>query len=154
MKQLKRIYQYLQQRYGAMWTLVIVCLVIVATGVPTLIELAENLRAADGDRFLTWIYLCNLLCLTIICTQLLRLDGRQLLSRRTAGILDTSGYLILLLMIVRHRLEKHVTTCNLDANELYRQDTFYIFLLGFILIFISGLVRRAVKMKEEQDLTI
>ena len=29
MKQLKRIYQYLQQRYGEMWSLTIVCFTIV-----------------------------------------------------------------------------------------------------------------------------
>ena len=154
MKQLKRIYQYLQQRYGEMWSLTIVCFTIVVMGIPNIMDLTENLRSAEGDKYLTWIYICNLLCLTIISTQLLRLDCRQLLSRRTANILDTSGYLILLLMILRHRLEKHVTGLNLDDNDLFQQDTYYIYLLGFLLIFISRLVLRAVKIKEEQDLTI
>ena len=154
MKQLKRIYQYLQQRYGEMWSLTIVCFTIVVIGIPNIMDLTENLRSAEGDKYLTWIYICNLLCLTIISTQLLRLDCRQLLSRRTANILDTSGYLILLLMILRHRLEKHVTGLNLDDNDLFQQDTYYIYLLGFLLIFISRLVLRAVKIKEEQDLTI
>ena len=154
MKQLKRIYQYLQQRYGEMWSLTIVCFTIVVIGIPNIMDLTENLRSAEGDKYLTWIYICNLLCLTIISTQLLRLDCRQLLSRRTANILDTSGYLILLLMILRHRLEKHVTGLNLDDNDLFQQDTAYIYLLGFLLIFISRLVLRAVKIKEEQDLTI
>ncbi|MBW9201876.1 hypothetical protein EVD33_02790 [Bacteroidales bacterium SW292] len=154
MKQLKRIYQYLQQRYGEMWSLTIVCFTIVVIGIPNIMDLTENLRSAEGDKYLTWIYICNLLCLTIISTQLLRLDCRQLLSRRTANILDTSGYLILLLMILRHRLEKHVTGLNLDGNDLFQQDTAYIYLLGFLLIFISRLVLRAVKIKEEQDLTI
>lgn len=154
MKQLKRIYQYLQQRYGEMWSLTIVCFTIVVIGIPNIMDLTENLRSAEGDKYLTWIYICNLLCLTIISTQLLRLDCRQLLSRRTANILDTSGNLILLLMILRHRLEKHVTGLNLDDNDLFQQDTYYIYLLGFLLIFISRLVLRAVKIKEEQDLTI
>ena len=154
MKQLKRIYQYLQQRYGEMWSLTIVCFTIVVIGIPNIMDLTENLRSAEGDKYLTWIYICNLLCLTIISTQLLRLDCRQLLSRRTANILDSSGYLILLLMILRHRLEKHVTGLNLDDNDLFQQDTYYIYLLGFLLIFISRLVLRAVKIKEEQDLTI
>ena len=154
MKQLKRIYQYLQQRYGEMWSLTIVCFTIVVIGIPNIMDLTENLRSAEGDKYRTWIYICNLLCLTIISTQLLRLDCRQLLSRRTANILDTSGYLILLLMILRHRLEKHVTGLNLDDNDLFQQDKAYIYLLGFLLIFISRLVLRAVKIKEEQDLTI
>lgn len=154
MKQLKRIYQYLQQRYGEMWSLTIVCFTIVVIGIPNIMDLTENLRSAEGDKYLTWIYICNLLCLTIISVQLLRLDCRQLLSRRTANILDTSGNLILLLMILRHRLEKHVTGLNLDDNDLFQQDTYYIYLLGFLLIFISRLVLRAVKIKEEQDLTI
>lgn len=154
MKRLKDIYKYLQGRYGEMGTLFLVCLVIALMCLFNIMELAENVQSAESDKYLAWIYVCNLACLFVISVQMLRLDCRRLLSLRTAGILDTCGTVVLILMVVRHKLEKHVAGISPDEDNLYWQDTIFVYLLGFILLFIGRLVRRAAKLKEEQDLTI
>ena len=100
------------------------------------------------------MYVCNLTCLLVISTQLLRLDGRRLLSNRTADILNTCGFSVILLMIIRSHLAKHVTSVDLDNVAFYSEDVTFIYLLGFVLVVCAEMIRRAAKLKEEQDLTI
>lgn len=154
MKQLKRIYHYLQQRYGSMWTLFIVTVVTLTAGILEFLELLENFQLPDGDKYVGWMHVCNALCLLVIDVQLLRLDCRRLLSRRTADILNTCGYSIILLMLIRNQLSRHVTSVDLNTTLFYSENVLFINLLGFVLIFCAEMVRRAVKIKEEQDLTI
>ena len=90
MKPLKRIYHYLQQRYGAMWSLLLFVLVMLGLIVVQVFGWSANWHSPDADKYLGWMYACNLGCLLIISVQLLRLDCRRLLSRRTAEI--DSGY--------------------------------------------------------------
>lgn len=118
------------------------------------LNLVVSLEAGGGDKYLAWMYACNLACLLVIAIQLLRLDGRRLLSYRTADILQTSGSLVILLMIIRNLLSKHVTSVVLDNVAFYSEDVVFIYLLGFVLVACAGMIRRAVKIKEEQDLTI
>ena len=91
------------------------------------------------------------MCLTFICVQVLRLDCRNLLTRRTVRIFVSSGLAVLLYMVVRGHLDDYVTT--LDAVDSLHDSTL-IYLLGFLLVFVGEVVRRAVRIKEEQDLTI
>ena len=65
-----------------------------------LFGLSANWGAPDGDKYIGWMYACNLVSLLVISTQLLRLDCRRLLSQRTANILDTCGSIVILLMMV------------------------------------------------------
>ena len=80
------------------------------------------------------MYACNLACLLVIAIQLLRLDGRRLLSYRTADILQTSGFLVILLMIIRGHLDDYVTSVDLENVEFYSEDVLFIYLLGFVLV--------------------
>ena len=82
---------------------------------------------------------------------MLRLDCRNLLTRRTVRIFVSSGLAVLLYMVVRGHLDDYVTT--LDAVDSLHDSTL-IYLLGFLLVFVGEVVRRAVRIKEEQDLTI
>ena len=92
MKPLKRIHHYLQQRYGAMWSLLLFAFVMLGLIVIQVFGWSANWQSPDGDKYLGWMYACNLGCLLIISVQLLRLDCRRLLSRRTAEIGGDSGY--------------------------------------------------------------
>ena len=112
MKPLKRIYHYLQQRYGAMWSLLLFVLVMLGLIVVQVFGWSANWHSPDADKYLGWMYACNLGCLLIISVQLLRLDCRRLLSRRTAEILNTCGAVIFILMFIRNRLDDHVTLCR------------------------------------------
>ena len=164
MKPLKRIYHYLQQRYGAMWSLLLFAMVMLGLIVMQVFGWSANWHSPDADKYLGWMYACNLGCLLIISVQLLRLDCRRLLSRRTAEILNTCGAVIFILMFIRNRLDDHVTSVDLQAAPFYAEDSslapFYaedssfIYLLCLLLFFCASMVRRAVKIKEEQDLTI
>lgn len=154
MKQLKAIYKYLQQRYGAMWTLLFFALLSLGSILMQLFGLSDNWNAPDGDKYISWMYACNLVSLLVISTQLLRLDCRRLLSQRTANILDTCGFIVILLMVIRSHLDNHVTCVNLDNTAFYAEDSMFIYLLGFLLMFCAGMIRRAAKIKEDQDLTI
>ena len=77
-----------------------------------------------------------------------------MLSRRTAEILNTCGSVIFILMFIRNRLDDHVTSVDLHAAPFYEGDAMFIYLLCLLLFFCASMVRRAVKIKEEQDLTI
>ena len=116
MKPLKRIYHYLQQRYGAMWSLLLFVLVMLGLIVMQVFGWSANWHPPDADKYLGWMYACNLGCLLIISVQLLRLDCR--------------------------------------AAPFYAEDSSFIYLLCLLLFFCASMVRRAVKIKEEQDLTI
>ena len=154
MKRLKAIYTYLQQRYGSLGNLVIFAIIALIMVWFEALNLVVSLEAGGGDKYLAWMYACNLACLLVVCIQLLRLDGRRLLTYRTADILQTSGSLVILLMIIRNLLSKHVTSVVLDNVAFYSEDVVFIYLLGFVLVACAGMIRRAVKIKEEQDLTI
>ena len=154
MKPLKRIYHYLQQRYGAMWSLLLFVLVMLGLIVMQVFGWSANWHSPDADKYLGWMYTCNLGCLLIISVQLLRLDCRRLLSQRTANILDTCGFIVILLMLIRSHLDDHVTSVDLDNVAFYAEDSMFIYLLGFLLMFCAGMIRRAAKIKEDQDLTI
>ena len=127
-----------KQRYRDMGTLFWVVVVILLLGVTT-------------EAYLAGIYGLNIVCLTFICVQVLRLDCRNLLTRRTVRIFVSSGLAVLLYMVVRGHLDDYVTT--LDAVDSLHDSTL-IYLLGFLLVFVGEVVRRAVRIKEEQDLTI
>lgn len=154
MKPLKRIHHYLQQRYGAVWSLLLFAMVMLGLIVIQVFGWSANWHSPDADKYLGWMYACNLGCLLIISVQLLRLDCRRLLSRRTAEILNTCGSAIFILMFIRNRLDGHVTSVDLHAAPFYAEDSSFIYLLCLLLFFCASMVRRAVKIKEEQDLTI
>lgn len=141
-----------KRRYRDMGTLFWVVVVILLLGVTTEAYcVADIFRQAEPDKALAGIYGLNIVCLTFICVQVLRLDCRNLLTRRTVRIFVSSGLAVLLYMVVRGHLDDYVTT--LDAVDSLHDSTL-IYLLGFLLVFVGEVVRRAVRIKEEQDLTI
>ena len=141
-----------KRRYRDMGTLFWVVVVILLLGVTTEAYcVADIFRQAEPDKALAGIYGLNIVCLTFICVQVLRLDCRNLLTRRTVRIFVSSGLAVLLYMVVRGHLDDYVTT--LDAVDSLHDSTL-IYLLGFLLVFVDEIVRRAVRIKEEQDLTI
>ena len=71
---------------------------------------------------------------------------------KTAKLLDFSGYLIILLMLIRNGIVRESDSLSDSWN--YSLDWVTILLFGFLLQFVDKIVRRAVKLKEEQDLTI
>lgn len=139
-------------RYRDIGSLFWVVLVILLLGVTTEVYcVADIFRQAEPDKALAGIYGLNIVCLTFICVQVLRLDCRNLLTRRTVRIFMSSGFAVLLYMIVRSRLDDYIMTST--AGDGLHDGTL-IYLLGFLLVFVGEVVRRAVRIKEEQDLTI
>ena len=88
----------------------------------------------------------------VLCVNILRLDCRNLLSHKTANSLDFSGYFIILMMLIRNWIVGGSDALSDSWN--YSLDWITILLFGFLLQFVGKIVRRAVKLKEEQDLTI
>ena len=141
-----------KQRYRDMGTLFWVVVVILLLGVTTEAYcVADIFRQAEPDKALAGIYGLNIVCLTFICVQVLRLDCRNLLTRRTVRIFMSSGLAVLLYMVARGHLDDYITT-TAAVDGLH--DSTLIYLLGFLLVFVGEVVRRAVRIKEEQDLTI
>lgn len=148
MKRLKSWYQ----RYKGMGTLFwVVCIVLFAI-VLLLSEIIDLIQAEGEGRLQGWAYVCNLLALVVLCVNILRLDCRNLLSHKTAGSLDFSGYFIILMMLIRNWIVGRSDALSDSWN--YSLDWITILLFGFLLQFVGKIVRRAVKLKEEQDLTI
>ena len=148
MKRLKSWYQ----RYKGMGTLFwVVCIVLFAI-VLLLSDIIDLIQAEGDGRLQGWAYVCNLLALVVLCVNILRLDCRNLLSHKTANSLDFSGYFIILMMLIRNWIVGGSDALSDSWN--YSLDGMTILLFGFLLQFVGKIVRRAVKLKEEQDLTI
>jgi uncharacterized membrane protein YozB (DUF420 family) len=148
-----KIFKKLYQRYKDMGTLLwVVCVFLVAIIVYYTLPVIDMIQAGGDERLLGWAYVCNLLALVVLCVNILRLDCRNLLSHKTANLLETSGYFIILLMLIRNRIVRE--SDSLSDSWDYSLDWMTIMLFGFLLQFVGKIVRRAVKLKEEQDLTI
>lgn len=148
MKRLKSWYQ----RYKGMGTLFwVVCVVLFAI-VLLLSDIIDLIQTEGDERLQGWAYVCNLLALVVLCVNILRLDCRNLLSHKTASLLETSGYFIILMMLIRNFIVRKSDALSDSWN--YSLDWMTILLFGFLLQFVGKIVRRAVKLKEEQDLTI
>ncbi len=149
MKRLKSWYQ----RYKGMGSLPwIVGIVLISVIVYYAVPVVNLIQAGGDDRLLGWAYVCNLLALVVLCVNILRLDCRNLLSHKTANSLDFSGYFIILMMLIRNFIVRKSDALSDSWN--YSLDWMTILLFGFLLQFVGKIVRHAVKLKEEQDLTI
>lgn len=148
-----KIFKVLYQRYKDMGNLLwVVCILLLSIIVYYTLPVIDLIQAGGDERLLGWAYVCNLLALVILCVNILRLDCRNLLSHKTANLLETSGYFIILLMLIRSVIVREATELSDSWN--YSLDWSAILLFGFLLQFVGKIVRRAVKLKEEQDLTI
>lgn len=148
MKKLKSWYQ----RYKGMGTLFWVVCIILFSIVCFISVIIDLIQAGGDERLQGWAYVCNLLALVVLCVNILRLDCRNLLSHKTADSLDFSGYFIILMMLIRNWIVGGSDALSDSWN--YSLDGMTILLFGFLLQFVGKIVRRAVKLKEEQDLTI
>ena len=148
MKRLKSWYQ----RYKGMGTLFWVVCIILFSIVCFISVIIDLIQAGGDERLQGWVYVCNLLALVVLCVNILRLDCRNLLSHKTADSLDFSGYFIILMMLIRNWIVGRSDALSDSWN--YSLDWITILLFGFLLQFVGKIVRRAVKLKEEQDLTI
>lgn len=148
-----KIFKVLYQRYKDMGNLFwVVCVLLLSVIVYYTFPVIDLIQAGGDERLLGWAYVCNLMALVVLCVNILRLDCRNLLSHKTANLLETSGYFIILLMLVRNVIVREAH--DLEDSWSYSLDWSAILLFGFMLQFVGKIVRRAVKLKEEQDLTI
>lgn len=148
-----KIFKVLYQRYKDMGNLFwVVCILLLSIIVYYTLPVIDLIQAGGDERLLGWAYVCNLLALIMLCVNILRLDCRNLLSHKTANLLETSGYFIILLMLIRSVIVREAH--DWDDSWNYSLDWSAILLFGFLLQFVGKIVRRAVKLKEEQDLTI
>lgn len=148
-----KIFKVLYQRYKDMGNLFwIVCILLLSIIVYYTLPVIDLIQAGGDERLQGWAYVCNLLALVMLCVNILRLDCRNLLSHKTANLLETSGYFIILLMLIRSVIVREAH--DWDDSWNYSLDWSAILLFGFLLQFVGKIVRRAVKLKEEQDLTI
>lgn len=142
-----------KQRYKDMGNLPLVLVVVIICIVVYSFPMIITHMIAGGNKlFLGGVYLCDLLALIVLCVNIIRIDCRNLLSRKTARLLEYTGYSTLLLMIVRDQLARKVS--GLVNETLYSMDWATIMVFGMILVFVGRIVRRAIKIKEENDLTI
>lgn len=148
-----KIFNMLYRRYKKMGSLFwVVCILLLSIIAYYTFPVIDLIRAGGDERLLGWAYVCNLVALVVLCVNILRLDCRNLLSHKTANLLETSGYFIILLMLIRNVIVREGN--GLDDSWNYSLDWAAILLFGFLLQFVGKIVRRAVKLKEEQDLTI
>lgn len=112
----------------------------------------RHIMAGGDELMLGLVYSCNLLTLFILFVNVIRIDCRNLLSEKTASLLENMGSFIVFLMIVRHLITSE--TGELGDDLIYSMDWITIFCMGLILQFVGKIVRRAIKIKEENDLKI
>lgn len=144
-----KIFKVLYQRYKDMGNLFwVVCILLLSIIVYYTLPVIDLIQAGGDERLLGWAYVCNLLALVMLCVNILRLDCRNLLSHKTANLLETSGYFIILLMLIRSVIVREAH--DWDDSWNYSLDWSAILLFGFLLQFVGKIVRRAVKLKEEQ----
>lgn len=150
---MKTIWKTLKERYKGMGYLLFVILVgtisVLVYFVPTIIRLV---LAGGPERMLGGVYACNLLVIIVFCVNTIRIDCRKLISNKTAGLLEIIGSFMILLMLIRNSFAERAD--DLGNEFLYSLDWYTIMLFGFMMAFIGKIVRRAVKIKEENDLTI
>lgn len=153
MKRLKDIYRYLKRRYGKIGNLTFMCLILGFIAVGGISNIAE---CWHDNRLLAWAYVCSLVSQLTLAVQLLRLDCRRLLSHHTANLLETAGTIILFCTLVRSSLIKRagIAFPENSVADIYVQDSVYLYVLPILLWFFASIVEQAVRIKEEQDLTI
>lgn len=150
---MKILWKKIMQRYKDMGNLllVVICILLGTVGYYCPIVI-KHVMAGGDELILGGIYTCNLLTLIILSVNTIRIDCRNLLSKRTASLLENMGFSTLLFMIIRHQLARN--TNQLAFLALNSMDWTTFMFMGMILLFVGKIVRRAVKVKEENDLTI
>lgn len=150
---MKTIWKMLKQRYKDMgYLLYVVWVIMLLVAIYYCPIVIRHIMAGGDELMLGLVYSCNLLTLFILFVNVIRIDCRNLLSEKTASLLGNMGSFIVFLMIVRHLITSE--TGELGDDLIYSMDWITIFCMGVILQFVGKIVRRAIKIKEENDLKI
>lgn len=150
---MKTIWKMLKQRYKDMgYLLYVVWVIMLLVAIYYCPIVIRHIMAGGDELMLGLVYSCNLLTLFILFVNVIRIDCRNLLSEKTASLLENMGSFIVFLMIVRHLITSE--TGELGDDLIYSMDWITIFCMGLILQFVGKIVRRAIKIKEENDLKI
>lgn len=150
---MKTIWKMLKQRYKDMgYLLYVVWVIMIFVAIYYCPIVIRHIMAGGDELMLGLVYSCNLLTLFILFVNVIRIDCRNLLSEKTASLLENMGSFIVFLMIVRHLITSE--TGELGDDLIYSMDWITIFCMGLILQFVGKIVRRAIKIKEENDLKI
>lgn len=150
---MKTIWKMLKQRYKDMgYLLYVVWVIMLLVAIYYCSIVIGHIMAGGDELMLGLVYSCNLLTLFILFVNVIRIDCRNLLSEKTASLLENMGSFIVFLMIVRHLITSE--TGELGDDLIYSMDWITIFCMGVILQFVGKIVRRAIKIKEENDLKI
>lgn len=147
------MWKMLKQRYKDMgYLLYVVWVIMLLVAIYYCSIVIGHIMAGGDELMLGLVYSCNLLTLFILFVNVIRIDCRNLLSEKTASLLENMGSFIVFLMIVRHLITSE--TGELGDDLIYSMDWITIFCMGVILQFVGKIVRRAIKIKEENDLKI
>lgn len=147
------MWKMLKQRYKDMgYLLYVVWVIMIFVAIYYCPIVIRHIMAGGDELMLGLVYSCNLLTLFILFVNVIRIDCRNLLSEKTASLLENMGSFIVFLMIVRHLITSE--TGELGDDLIYSMDWITIFCMGVILQFVGKIVRRAIKIKEENDLKI
>ncbi|MDY3267730.1 MAG: hypothetical protein SOX26_09550 [Phocaeicola sp.] len=150
---MKTMWKMLKQRYKDMgYLLYVVWVIMIFVAIYYCPIVIRHIMAGGDELMLGLVYSCNLLTLFILFVNVIRIDCRNLLSEKTASLLENMGSFIVFLMIVRHLITSE--TGELGDDLIYSMDWITIFCMGLILQFVGKIVRRAIKIKEENDLKI
>lgn len=150
---MKTMWKMLKQRYKDMgYLLYVVWVIMLLVAIYYCSIVIGHIMAGGDELMLGLVYSCNLLTLFILFVNVIRIDCRNLLSEKTASLLENMGSFIVFLMIVRHLITSE--TGELGDDLIYSMDWITIFCMGVILQFVGKIVRRAIKIKEENDLKI
>lgn len=150
---MKTIWKMLKQRYKDMgYLLYVVWVIMIFVAIYYCPIVIRHIMAGGDELMLGLVYSCNLLTLFILFVNVIRIDCRNLLSEKTASLLENMGSSIVFLMIVRHLITSE--TGELGDDLIYSMDWITIFCMGVILQFVGKIVRRAIKIEEENDLKI
>lgn len=150
---MKTMWKMLKQRYKDMgYLLYVVWVIMLLVAIYYCSIVIRHIMAGGDELMLGLVYSCNLLTLFILFVNVIRIDCRNLLSEKTASLLENMGSFIVFLMIVRHLITSE--TGELGDDLIYSMDWITIFCMGVILQFVGKIVRRAIKIKEENDLKI
>ena len=151
---IKLKFKGLKSKYAGVGIVVFIAALTILQCLVYSIGIFKELHNSTVNYASVGILVCNIVCLLFICIQIFRIDSRNLLTRKTAGIVTSCGIIIILCMLIRGRLFDHTIEAVTKQTYTVYQDCLLIYVIGFLMIFLGSIIRKAVNIKEENDLTV
>ena len=93
---IKLKFKGLKSKYAGVGIVVFIAALTILQCLVYSIGIFKELHNSTVNYASVGILVCNIVCLLFICIQIFRIDSRNLLTRKTAGIVTSCGIIIIL----------------------------------------------------------